>query len=213
MLDIWTLVFRTFGVYVAILIVFRLMGKREIGELSVMDLVVFILLAEFAVFSVEKTDQSFLLLLTPMAVLLVAQLFSAYISLKSPKVRAFLDGRPSIIIKNGNIDEREMKRQRYNMDDLLVQLRENGIIDFKQVELAILETSGKLSVFEKKDNPPSIIEPIIIDGELQTKGLEELNMTEERFYQLLEERGVYDIKHISIAQMGPDNQLFIDFKD
>ncbi|SEP92795.1 DUF421 domain-containing protein [Piscibacillus halophilus] len=213
MLDIWTLVFRTFGVYVAIFIVFRLMGKREIGELSVMDLVVFILLAEFAVFSVEKTDQSFLLLLTPMAVLLVAQLFSAYISLKSPKVRAFLDGRPSIIIKNGNIDEREMKRQRYNMDDLLVQLRENGIIDFKQVELAILETSGKLSVFEKKDNPPSIIEPIIIDGELQTKGLEELNMTEERFYQLLEERGVYDIKHISIAQMGPDNQLFIDFKD
>nr|WP_279401597.1 DUF421 domain-containing protein [Piscibacillus salipiscarius] len=169
MVDIWALTLRTLGIYIAIFIVFRLMGKREIGELSIMDLVVFVLLAEIAIFSVENTDQSFLLLLTPMAVLLIVQLISAYVSLKSTRIREFLDGRPSIIINNGNIDEREMKKQRYNMDDLLVQLRENGVIDIGEVELAILETSGKLSVFEKKDNPPSSIEPIVIDGELQKK--------------------------------------------
>lgn len=211
--EIWSLALRTLGIYIAIFIVFRLMGKREIGELSVMDLVVFILLAEIAIFAVENTDQPFLLLLTPMAVLLIAQLISAYVSLKSPKVREFLDGRPSIIVKNGNIDEREMKKQRYNMDDLLVQLRENGIIDIEKVELAILETSGKLSVFEKKDNPPSAIEPIIIDGELQDIALEEFNLTEEQFFQMLKEKGIHDIKHISLAQIGPKNKLFLDFKD
>ncbi|MFD2637589.1 DUF421 domain-containing protein [Piscibacillus salipiscarius] len=213
MVDIWALTLRTLGIYIAIFIVFRLMGKREIGELSIMDLVVFVLLAEIAIFSVENTDQSFLLLLTPMAVLLIVQLISAYVSLKSTRIREFLDGRPSIIINNGNIDEREMKKQRYNMDDLLVQLRENGVIDIGEVELAILETSGKLSVFEKKDNPPSSIEPIVIDGELQKNGLQAFDLTEEDFYQMLRNKGIHDIKHISLAQIGSNNKLFLDFKD
>ncbi|RPF55521.1 YetF domain-containing protein [Aquisalibacillus elongatus] len=211
--EIWILTARTFGVYIAIFIVFRLMGKREIGELSVMDLVVFILLAEIAIFSVENTDQSFILLLTPMAVLLTVQIITAYLSLKSNKVRTFLDGNPSIIIKNGNIDEKEMKRQRYNMDDLLVQLRENGIIDLRDVELAILETSGKLSVFEKKDRPPSIIDPIIVDGKIQENSLEELNMTKEELMNMLSQKGIHDTQHISLAQMNDDQKLFIDFKD
>ncbi|TFB24910.1 DUF421 domain-containing protein [Filobacillus milosensis] len=211
--EIITLTTRTFGVYVAIFIVFRLMGKREIGELSIMDLVVFILLAEIAIFSVENTDQSFVLLLTPMVVLLLVQLLTAYLSLKSTKIREWLDGRPSIIIKNGNIDEKEMKRQRYNMDDLLVQLREKGIIDVNNVELAILETSGKLSVFEKKDNPPSIIEPIIVDGEIQVNALKKYQLSEEDLLKKLQDRGINEVEHISLAQMNAEHQLFIDLKN
>ncbi|GEL77478.1 DUF421 domain-containing protein [Tenuibacillus multivorans] len=211
--DIWLLIIRTLGVYIAIFIVFRLMGKREIGELSVMDLVVFIMLAEIAIFSIENTEDSFFLLLTPMLVLLVVQRFTAFLSLKSNRFREFLDGRPSVIIRNGKINEREMKRQRYNMDDLLVQLRENGIIDLREIELAILETSGKLSVFEKKDHPPSIIEPVIIDGEIQQRTLEKYNLTKEELIKMFESRGVHDFKQISLAQLNDDHQLFIDIKN
>src|SRR5690625_4164167 len=158
--------------YLIIFTIFRLMGKREIGELSIMDLVVFILLAEIAVLSVENTDKSFLLTITPMFILLIIQRTTARLSLKSVWFRTFLDGKPSIIIRRGKIDEKEMKKQRYNFDDLLVQIREKGISDVKDVELAVLETNGKLSVFKKEDQPPMTIDPLIIDGQVQKKAME-----------------------------------------
>ena len=143
---------RTLISYLLIIIIFRLMGKREIGELGILDLVVFIMLGDIAVVAIEKYKNPFLHTLTPMFVLLLLQLVLSFISLKSSKFRKLLDGQPSIIMNNGKIDEKVMRKQRYNFDDLLTQLREQGIIDLNEVQFAILESTGKLSVIKKEQN-------------------------------------------------------------
>ena len=207
------IIIRTLGVYFVIFLIFRLMGKREIGELSVMDLVVFILLAEIAVFSIEEKEQPFWLAITPMFILLIIQRFTAYLSLKSTRLRTFLDGNPTIIIRNGKINEKEMRKQRYNIDDLLVQVREAGIIDVNEVELAVLETNGKLSVFKKEDQPPEVIDPLIIDGKFQEEALRHHQMTKTEIKKRLHSLGITDIHRISLAQIKGDGKLSIDVKD
>lgn len=204
---------RTVGIYFAIFIAFRVMRKREVGELSIMDLVVYILLAEIGILAIENRDQNFALQLFPMGLIVIIQIISARVSLKSSTMRDKLEGKASIIIRNGNIDEKEMNKQRYNMDDLLMQLREQGILELSQVQLAVLETNGKLSVFEKKENPPSVIDPLIVDGEFHHDTLKELNLTEEAVIAMLREKGVKDYQKVSLAQMKSNGDLHVDVKN
>ncbi len=204
---------RTVGIYFAIFIAFRVMRKREVGELSIMDLVVYILLAEIGILAIENRDQNFALQLFPMGLIVIIQIISARVSLKSNTMRDKLEGEASIIIRNGNIDEKEMNKQRYNMDDLLMQLREQGILELSQVQLAVLETNGKLSVFEKKENPPSVIDPLIVDGEFHHDTLKELNLTEEAVIAMLREKGVKDYQKVSLAQMKSNGDLHVDVKN
>lgn len=147
--ELLIMVARTVLLYVVVLIIFRVMGKREIGELSILDLVVFIMIAEMAVMAIENPKDPLLYSILPMLTLLIIQIGLAIWSLKSNRMRNFIDGKPSIIIENGKINEHEMKRQRYNFNDLLVQLRDKNIKNVADVEFAILESSGRLSVFEK----------------------------------------------------------------
>lgn len=204
---------RTVGIYFAIFIAFRVMRKREVGELSIMDLVVYILLAEIGILAIENRDQNFALQLFPMGLIVIIQIISARVSLKSSTMRDKLEGKASIIIRNGNIDEKEMNKQRYNMDDLLMQLREQGILELSQVQLAVLETNGKLSVFEKKENPPPVIDPLIVDGEFHHDTLKELNLTEEAVIAMLREKGVKDYQKVSLAQMKSNGDLHVDVKN
>ncbi|MET3682520.1 uncharacterized membrane protein YcaP (DUF421 family) [Alkalibacillus flavidus] len=210
--DIVLLSVRTISVYAIVYLLFRFMGKREIGELSVMDLVIFIMLAEIGILSIEQTDDSFFVLITPMIILFIIQRLTAQLSLKSHRVRTVLDGKPSVIIRHGKIDEDVMKKQRYNLDDLMVQLREKGVVHMRDVELAILETSGKLSVFTKKDKPLNYFEPIIIDGKWQQSALEEQNMTKEKASKQLKRHGIERIDAISFAQVEEDGSIHIDLK-
>lgn len=145
------------------------MGKREVGELSVMDLVIFILIADVASFAVDNPKRSLFESILPMIILLVIQVTISFISLKSKKVRDKIDGDPTIIIRDGVLLEKEMKRQRYNLDDLIQQLREKDIGSVQKIAYAFLEPSGNLSVF-MKDNLPPIL-PLIVDGEIQKRHL------------------------------------------
>jgi uncharacterized membrane protein YcaP (DUF421 family) len=146
------IVVRTLFLYAVILLIFRLMGKREIGELSILDLVVYIMIAELAVVAIETPDSNILKNVLPMLLLMVVQIVLAILSLKSKTFRDVVDGKPTIIINKGKIDENAMRKQRYNFDDLLLQLREKDIAKISDVEFAILESSGTLSVFERKDS-------------------------------------------------------------
>ena len=101
--DYSIIIFRTLVSYLLIIIIFRLMGKREIGELSILDLVVFIMLGDIAVIAIEKFHNPFLHTITPMLILLILQVAFSFISLKSSKFRKILDGKPSIIMNNGKI--------------------------------------------------------------------------------------------------------------
>lgn len=206
------LLFRTVVIYFLIVLIFRLMGKREIGELSILDLVVFIMIAEIGVVAIEDYKTAFLPTLFPMFILLSIQILLAFLSLKSKKVRDFIEGEPTIIINNGKIDEVAMKKQRYNFDDLLVQLREKDIRNVADVEFAILETSGKLSVFEKEKDSSSITIPLIMDGIVQESNLVTIGKTNLWLRQNLKERGYENIKDISFCSYQ-DGDFYIDLQN
>lgn len=143
------LIFRTILMYGITFITMRIMGKREIGKLSIFDLVISIMIAEIAVVVLEDVNKPLTDGIIPIAVLVAIQVGLAYWSLKSRKVRLLADGKPSIIVSKGQLHRKEMSRLRYNLDDLMQQLRGKDIDSLADVEFAILETSGQLTVIPK----------------------------------------------------------------
>ena len=163
------------------------MGKREVGQLGIVDLIVSILIAELVAISVEDASKSILASVIPILCLVLLQIVLSYTSLKSGKVRELLDGSPTFIIKNGKINYQEMIRQKYNLDDLLTQLREKGYRNIEDVEYAILENNGTLSIFEynqKRDNSPMPM-PIILDGKIQYDTINNMGKDEDFVKKIL----------------------------
>ncbi|AJY76092.1 DUF421 domain-containing protein [Paenibacillus beijingensis] len=149
-MELFSLLIRTVIIYFVVFLIMRLMGKREIGKMSVFDLIISFMIAESAVIVIEDTERAIWDGVVPMLGLMVIQVSIAFVSMHSRKLRLLFDGRPSIIIANGKLDRETMRKQRYNLDDLMQQLRENQIVSVHEVEFAILETSGKLSVIKKE---------------------------------------------------------------
>jgi uncharacterized membrane protein YcaP (DUF421 family) len=213
MQEYFIIIFRTFLLYALVLVIFRFMGKREIGELSILDLVVFIMIGEIAVIGIEDQAEPIMHSVVPMIILMGIQITFAIISLKSKKFRDLIEGKPIIIINRGKIDEKEMRKQRYNFDDLLMQLREKDIRNIADVEFAILEPSGKLSVFEKENkNNGDITIPLIMDGAVQEANLSRINKTNLWLRQELKKRGYTNFKLISFCSYH-NGTFFIDEKD
>ncbi|WP_442595177.1 DUF421 domain-containing protein [Neobacillus sp. D3-1R] len=208
------IILRTIFLYILLLLIFRVMGKREIGELSILDLVVFIMIAEMAVLSIENPRDPIMHSLLPMVLLMIIQIGFSILSLKSKRFRDLVEGKPIIIINRGKIDEKEMRRQRYNFDDLLLQLREKDIRNIADVEFAILEPSGKLSVFEKQKSKKSgdITIPLIMDGSIQEVNLSRINKTNLWLRQQLRKKGYTDLKKISFCSYH-NGTFYIDLID
>lgn len=175
---------RSLVLYIVVVIVMRIMGKRQIGQLQPFELVIAIMIAELAAIPMQDVGVPLINGLVPMLVLLFAQLVISYASLKSERIREFVCGSPSIVIENGKINERELKRLRYNLNDLLEQLRSKDIPNISDVEFAILETGGQLNVIPKSQKravTPEDLEisteyeaipiTLIMDGHIQHKNL------------------------------------------
>lgn len=210
-----TILARTLFLYFLIVLIFRLMGKREIGELSILDLVVFIMIAEMAVTAIEDPSDPLIHTAIPMLILMTLQISLAYLSLKNQKIRHILDGKPTIIINRGKVDEHAMKTQRYNFDDLMTQLRDKNINNVADVEFAILEPTGKLSVIEKQKKnkkQPELQLPLIVDGNIQDENLHTINKNNLWLRQQLRKLGYKDTKQISLCTYGK-GIFFIDLKD
>ncbi|MFD6206927.1 DUF421 domain-containing protein [Peribacillus sp. NPDC060253] len=207
------IIFRTTVIYLVILILFRMMGKREVGELSILDLVVSIMIGDIAVLSFEDLEKPFLRQMIPMLVLAFIQILLAFISLKSVRFRNIVDGTPQIIINQGKIDEKAMRKQRYNFDDLLTQLREQGINDLNDVQFAILESSGKLSVIKNNQDKRSKIDetpfPLIVDGKIQESNLNKIGKNHFWLRHQLKKLGETKINEISICGYI-DGEFYID---
>lgn len=213
---------RTLLAYFLVFFILRIMGKREIAKLSIFDLVISIMIAEIAVFIIEDPYKPIAHGVIPMITLVIVQILLAYLTMKSHRLRMWVDGRPSMIIKNGKLNEKEMKRQRYNLDDLMLQLRENRISNVADVEFAVLETTGKLTVFKKlpaeKQIPPKIrFEglplPLIMDGKVQDKNLEQIGKTRFWLKNQLQNKGVNDFKEIFFCSIDHQGKLFLDRKN
>lgn len=177
-MDLLVVMYRTVFFYFLILICYRIMGKREIAQLSVSDLTISILIAELVAISIENKDESTFLTILPILLLVGLEILLAFIQLKSTKLRRLIDGKPSMIIDEGKLNIKEMIKQRYSVDDLVLALRTNKIKSIKDVDYAILETDGSLSVF-KKNIDKSYPIPIIVDGKIDEEGLLHIRKSKE----------------------------------
>ena len=213
-MELFMIFVRTLFFYFFIFIIYRIMGKREVGQLGIIDLIVSILIAELAVISIENYDNNFLLSVIPILTLTLLQMILAYFTLRKPKFRSFLDGNPSVIIKNGQINYKEMLKQKYNLDYLLVQIREKGYRSIEEIEYAILENNGTLSVFnypkEKSKTPLPL--PLILDSKIQEDTLKYLKKDEKWVYQLLKTRNI-NLEEVFYAFYKDKNVFIIKNSD
>ena len=179
----FNIIFKTIILYFFIVIVYRIMGKKEVGKLSIIDLIVSILIAELAAISIEQYDSSILISIIPILCLVVIEILFSFVGLKNPKIKKLIEGSPIVIIKDGKLNFEAMKKLRYSLDDLISQLREQGIKNIQEVNYAVLENNGKLSIFQKETEYPL---PIILDGEIDYDVLRDMNKDEKWVNKILE---------------------------
>lgn len=191
----YNLVIKTLILYFYILFCYRLMGKKEVGKLSIIDLIVSVLIAELAAMSIEEEQRSLFLSIIPIGVLVMIQILFDYITLKSDKLRKFIDGNPTLLINKGKINFKEMSKLRYSLDDLTSQLREQQVKNIEEVNYAILENNGKLSVFTDNDVYPM---PIIIDGIINKDALVDMNRDLNWVYNILNKNKI-ELKDVFYA--------------
>ena len=177
-----TTIIRVAIVYLFVTIAIRIMGKRNIGELQPTELVITLLLSEFAAIPIENNSVSLINSLIPVMLLISFEIVNSVISMKSIRFRALSDGNPIIIIKNGQLDQKELKKLRFTVDDVLSGLRQKDVFDINEVAYAIIETNGTLSVLLKngsqnatksdvsaKNKNVGFSYPVIIDGTIIKK--------------------------------------------
>ncbi len=195
--------FRTVFLYIYILISYRIMGKKEVGELNIIDLIVSFSIAELASISIEGVDKSIFTSILPITILVILEILLSYIGLKSDKFRNLTDGKPEVVISNGKINYKKMNRLRYTIDDLLTQIRKKDITSLKDVKYAVLETDGSLSVFKDKNYPL----PLIINGKIDKTTLNNIGRDKYWLDKIIKNRNIL-LKDIFYAFYS-DNLVYI----
>lgn len=183
----FNLIIKTFILYFFILLMYRIMGKKEVGKLSIIDLIVSILIAELAAISIEQSDRTIFLSIVPITVLVIIELSISYITLKSPKIKKIVDGNPTVIVKKGRVDFKEMSKLRYSLNDLITQLREKEVKSIEEIDYAVLENNGTLSVFKKSKDYPM---PIIVDGNIDYEVLKGMNKSVKWIGDILKKENI-----------------------
>ncbi len=151
---------RTAILYLLVVAGLRIMGKRQIGEMQPSELVVAIMISDLAAIPMQDIGISIFSGIIPMFTLIVMEILLSQLSLKSKKFRRLMTGKPSVIIHNGNILKEEMRKIRFNMDDLNEQLRIQGYTKISDINFAILETNGQLSIIPKPKKQAATVEDI-----------------------------------------------------
>lgn len=217
---------RTIILYLLVITVMRIMGKRQIGELQPFELVIAIMISELAAVPMQETGIPLIAGIIPIITLLIIQVSFSYLSMKNQAARKILCGTPSVVIEKGKIVEPELLRLRYNINDLLEQLREKSYPNISDIEYAILETSGKLSVIPKSQNRPATPQDfqmnpayeelplaLIMDGVVNTKNLKTAKLTKEDLLQKLKGMGYNSPRQIFFATLTDNGKLWLQAKD
>ena len=218
--------FRTLIIYFIIIACLRIMGKRQLGELQPSEFVIAILISNIATLSIEDTDIPLTGAVVPIITLMSAEVILSFITLKSGKAQVIVTGNPVAIIRNGNIDQKSMRELRFSIEDLMSQLRINGIFDISEVSWAIVETNGQLSVYQKSRSQPVTMkilsEPdsqcptppmvLISDGVLCPKVLKECNLTEKWLFGVLKKEKLLE-KEVFLMTCDPSAKYYIVKKE
>lgn len=181
---------RSIILYVIVLVVMRLMGKREIGQLQPFELAIAIMIADLASVPMSEVGIPIINGIIPILSLLVMHLIISFINLKSIKMRQLICGKPSILIYRGKINEKVLIKERFTINELQERLRANNINNIADVEYAILETSGQVSIIQKPNKRTTIPEDfnimpeyegisydLVVDGKIMNDNLKILNKT------------------------------------
>lgn len=216
---------RTIILFIMVFIGLRIMGKRQIGQLQPYELVIVILLAELAALPMANSGIPLVYGILPILILVLIQVLLSYVSLKSLWARGFICGTPSIVIKNGEIMEEELRHIRYNINDLLEQLRAKNIFNIADVEFAILETSGELNVIPKSQkraltpedvgiptNYEGLSTPLIIDGQVIRKNLKRNNLSTEWLQKEIAKYNYHDMTKLLLVSLDTEGNLYIQPK-
>lgn len=195
--DIFIIIFRTFLGFLILMVSMKIMGKREIGQLSVFDFLIVLSIADIMIIGIENYKESMWHFIIPMIIIVFIQKIIALLALKWSWFREKVDGKERIIIKKGKILIDEMKKEKYNMNDLYTQLREKNIRNIEEVEYAILETNGNLSVFTIEENTDNSFPlPLLISGVIQKDNLILIGKSEEWLKTQLLNENISDYKDI-----------------
>lgn len=204
---------KTIMFLVFIMVIMKIMGKRELGQLNAFDIIIFFMISEIFSLSIDDPHADVLKTLLPIAIISLIQIIISLIVLKSNKLRKIIEENPSFIINDGIIDQKKMKKLRYNIDDLMQQIRSDGIDNPSKIKFAILESNGNLSVIEKGKESSKIPFPLIKDGEIDTKVLETINKDKKWLYSKLKECGYNSESNIFICILDSDDNLFVVEKE
>ena len=213
---------RTLILYIFVLISVRIMGKGELSEMQPFELVVTLMIAELAALPMEDTKLPLINGIIAILTILFVQITISFINLKSEKARRFICGKPSILIHKGVINEKELRRLRINMNDLIEQLRTKDYPVIKDVEYAILETSGDLSIIPKSNKKPPTVQDVkaspvyeglptslIIDGKINYGNLKYVNLDESWLKEVLKQNNVDTIDDVFFCSIDESKDIFI----
>lgn len=217
---------RALILYALLVTVTRVMGKRQVGELQPFEFVVAILIAELAATPMGDKETPLLNGVVAIFTLLVAHVFVSYLALESQAIRRTVCGQPSVLIENGQIQEKQLRSLRYNINDLLEQLRGGGYANVSEVEFAILETNGKLSIIPKSQSRP--VKPsdmgiatqyeglpitLIVDGDVNTKGLAKAHLDKQWLQTELGKFDIHNLKDVLFASLDTNGNLYYQCKE
>jgi len=147
---------RTVIMYLCVIFAVRLMGKRQVGDLEPAELVVTILISETAAIPIQETGVPLINVIVPVFLLVCLEIIVSYILLKSVRLRTLFTGKPIVIIKNGKLMEKEMRKVRLTVDDLMNEIRQKNIFYVEQISYAVMETNGKISILPKPEQLPLV---------------------------------------------------------
>jgi len=219
------LIWKTLLLYIVIIVSMRLMGKRQIGQLQPFEFAVAVMISELAALPLTEDDRKLHHALIPIAVLVTCQLLISYISIKGVRIRGYICGKPTVVIRNGRMLEKTMRKEMCTINELLEQLRFHTVQNVSDVEYAILETNGQLSVILKSQKRPVTPEDLkietkyegctidlIIDGILMEETMKKMNIDKNWLDQQLKERGISDYRMVFYAAVDTSGNLYVQKK-
>lgn len=217
----FTILIRTAILYILVIITMRLMGKKQIGQLEPFEFAIAIMISELAALPMQDTRIPLINGIIPIVTLLVLQSALVLLQLKSETIRGIIDGKPSILIKEGQLNMDVLKYQKFNLNDLMEELRLQGYYNLQDVYYAILETSGQISVIPRtelsnvtksdlniKTSQDSLPVTLIVDGKINHKNLKLINKNNAWLKKMLNQNNIPSPNQVFIAILDSKGKFY-----
>ncbi|MGM9968058.1 MULTISPECIES: DUF421 domain-containing protein [unclassified Rummeliibacillus] len=226
-INFWEMMLRTTLSFIVLLILARLLGKKQLSQLTYFHYITGITIGSTAAQIASVKETPFLDGIISLIWWSALTYFASVITLKWSFMRNIVDGSPTVIIKNGELSVQALKTSKLHMDDLVMMLREQSVYSIQDIHYAILETNGQLSILKKPAEqsatkqdvkadvsiPPHIPIELIGDGKIIWKSMEEMNLTEEALMKKLKKKNIQKVEDVFYAQLQPDGSLYICTRD